>query len=228
MTPCQRSPLSRALALALVALAFAAPARPVPAQAQGAGFSPSYTFLKAVEDGDVLGAKRLMDQPGSTIVNTRKLDTGETALHIVTRRRDIGWMNFLIGGGADPNARDRAGNTPLHVAVERSFLDGARVLLARGAQVDRANNSGETPLIKAVQLKDAAMVRFLLDQKANPDLTDSVAGYSARDYALQDRRNTAIARLFERPAAEPAGPAATPVAPAPAAPAPGDGPPSAP
>jgi hypothetical protein len=214
--------LTRTVALVIAALAPAGAAL-----AQGAGFSPSYTFLKAVEDGDVLGAKRLMDQPGSTIVNTRKLDTGETALHIVTRRRDLGWINFLLGGGADPNARDRQGNTALHVAVDRSFLDGARVLLARGAQVDRPNNAGETALIKAVQLKDAPMVRFLLDQKANPDLTDNVAGLSARDYALQDRRNSAIARLFDRPAADPAGPAATTVAPAPATPPQGS-PPSAP
>jgi ankyrin repeat protein len=186
-----------------------------PAHAQG-GPSPSSTFLKSVEDGDVLAAKRQLDQPGSTLVNTRQGDTGETALHIVVRRRDLGWINFLMGHGADPNARDRNGATPLHVAVERSFLDGARVLIARGAQVDRPNNSGETPLIKAVQLKDAAMVRFLLDQKADPDLTDSVAGYSARDYAMQDRRNTTIARLFDRPASSASGPATSTVAPSPA------------
>lgn len=218
---CIRARVAMAMAAALVgAMAAGLPARPL--LAQGAVTSQSFTFLKAVQDGDVLAAKRLMDQPGSTIVNTRSLDTGETALHIVTARRDIGWMNFLLGGGADPNARDRRGATPLHVAVERSFLDGARLLVARGAQVDRANNSGETPLIRAVHLKDVAMVRFLLDQNANPDLTDSVAGYSARDYALQDRRNAAIARLFDRPAAGGAGPASTTVAPAPATPA-GDG-----
>lgn len=198
-----------------------------PAFAQS-GPPPSSAFLKSVEDGDVLAAKRQLDQPGSTLVNTRKGDTGETALHIVTRRRDLGWINFLMGHGADPNARDRSGATPLHVAVERSFLDGARVLIARGAQVDRPNNSGETALIKAVQLKDAAMVRFLLDQRADPDLTDSVAGYSARDYAMQDRRNTAIARLFDRPAPATSGPAATTVAPAPpASPVPAGASPSA-
>jgi ankyrin repeat protein len=220
MSGIQRPPQSRRVRFAGALLALLALAQPAaPALAQGAGFSPSYTFLKAVEDADLLAAKRLMDQPGSTIVNTRKVDTGETALHIVTRRRDVGWMNFLLGGGADPNARDRAGATPLHVAVDRAFLDGARVLIARGAQVDRPNNGGETALIKAVQLKDAAMVRFLLDQKADPDLTDSVAGYSARDYAAQDRRNAAIARLFDRPPPPAAGPAATTVAPTPAAPA---------
>ena len=40
------------------------------------------------------------------------------------------------------------------------------------------------------------MVRELLAAGADPDIADNVAGLSARDYASQDARNTAIAKVL--------------------------------
>ena len=60
-----------------------------------------------MRDKDVLKAKSLIDKPGSTIINARDGDTGETALMIAIRRRDTPWMGFLLQNGADPNLRDR-------------------------------------------------------------------------------------------------------------------------
>jgi uncharacterized protein len=42
------------------------------------------------------------------------------------------------------------------------------------------------------------MVRLLLKAGANPDKRDSVAGLSARDYAAQDGRSSAILGIIER------------------------------
>jgi len=39
-------------------------------------------------------------------------------------------------------------------------------------------------------------VKLLLDHGANPDHTDAVAGYSARDYATRDPRARAILKLI--------------------------------
>jgi hypothetical protein len=44
-----------------------------------------------------------------------------------------------------------------------------------------------------------SMVRALLDKGANPKRTDSVAGYSAIDYARRDSRSAAILKLLETP-----------------------------
>lgn len=200
--------------LVLIAMSAAAPA----ALAQAGLFGEGYTFLKAVRDGDVLKAKLAIDGPGSTLINTRDATTGETALHIVTRRRDAGWMRFLLSEGAALDSRDKAGATPLLVAVEQRFVDGARMLLSVGAKVDEANRDGETPLIKAVQAKDMALVRLLIENRADADITDNVAGYSARDYALQDRRSGAIARLIEGAQASAKPSAAAAAAPPPSAP----------
>ena len=52
-------------------------------------------------------------------------------------------------------------------------------------------------LILAVQLRNAEAVRALLKAGANPDKKDSRAGYSARDYAKQDGRATAIVAILE-------------------------------
>jgi ankyrin repeat protein len=48
------------------------------------------------------------------------------------------------------------------------------------------------------------MVRLLLARGANPKRTDNVAGYSALDYAKQDRRSAAVLKLLEAPPAKPA------------------------
>lgn len=179
----------RTAVTALLLGAFAAPA--------AAQFSDTYNFFKAVRERDGAKATSLMTQPGSTLVNARDYDSGDTALHVVTRRRDTPWMGLLLGKGANPNAKDKAGATPLIIAAELGFADGIQLLLARGADANLANAQGETPLIKAVQQRDASSVRLLLASGADPDISDSVAGYSARDYAQQDRRAGTIQRLIK-------------------------------
>jgi len=99
------------------------------------------------------------------------------------------------------------GSTPLMLAAQIGWRDGAERLLARGSNVNMANNRGETALILAVQRTDLSMVRLLMSQGADPNQTDSIAGYSAIDYARQDRRGAGILRVLEgterAPAAEP-------------------------
>jgi ankyrin repeat protein len=178
--------LTRLWLAAMAAIAMLVPA------AASAQFSDSYTFLKAVRERDGDKATTMLNEPGSTVVNTKDITTGETALHIVTARRDLTWIGFLLQRGANPNVRDRNGVTPLMVATNLRFADGAETLLSRKAKVDETNNSGETALIRAVQLRDLAMVRLLLKNGADPDKQDTIAGQSARDYAKDDFRNPQI------------------------------------
>lgn len=181
--------LARGVGLAF-ALGLAAPM----AHAQ---FSDSYKFLNAVRQKDGTVVDKLVDEPGSTMVNTRDQVTGETALHIVVKRRDTTWLDYLLAKRANPNIRDAAGDTPLLVAARLRFADGIASLLARGAQVNQTNGRGETALILAVQARDAATVRLLLANGANPRLADRIAGMSARDYAAQDNRAAAILKLID-------------------------------
>lgn len=182
----------------LVAIAMLAGATPAAAQ-----FSDGYNFLKAVRDRDVTKAKALIDKPGSTIINTRDVSSGETALMVAIKRRDAPWMAFLLQNGADPNMGDKDGNTPLIVSAMNAFSDGVRLMLAGKARVDATNGRGETALIKAVQMKDAPSVQLLLAAGADPDRRDSFAGMSAREYAERDIRSGPVAKqMAEAPKKE--------------------------
>jgi ankyrin repeat protein len=158
--------------------------------------SDSYSFIKGVQDRDGDKVQKLLDKPATTIVNSRSTD-GETALHIVTKRRDTVWMNYMIVKGAEVNARDRQGNTPLADAAQIGFAEGAQLLISMGATVDLANDRGETPLILATQAHDVPTVRVLISQGADPKKTDHVAGMSAYDYARRDGRSAAILKVLD-------------------------------
>lgn len=179
-----------AIAIGAVTIGFAA----VPAAAQ---FSDSYNFLNAVRQSDGAKATKALEGTGSTMVNTRDYSTGETALAITVKRRDLTWTSFLLGKGANPNVRDGQGNAPLHIAALLGFSEGAELLISRKAQVNLANNSGETPLIIAVQQRNIPLVRMLLNNGADPKMSDRIAGKSARDYAAEDPRGAAVLKVLD-------------------------------
>ena len=196
--------VGRAAALTLALLS------PVAAQAQ---FSDNYNFLKAVKDADGQKVTDLIQKPGSTVINSRDVTSGDTALHLVVARRDNTWLTFLLAKGANPNLTDNNGNTPLMDAVQARFEEGVRSLLSFNAQVDKANGSGETPLIRAVHLRDVELVRLLVAQGANPDKRDTIAGMSARDYAARDSRTPGLTEALSaaKTTAAPKGPVQGPV-----------------
>ena len=152
-------------------------ATPVAAQTYSDGFK----FLQAVEKSDFDTVKRLMNK-NSTVIDSRDVSDGHSALHIAIRRRDAGWLRYLLTLGANPNLADKQGVTPLMLASQLGFVDGIALLASKGAKVDTTNDAGETPLILAVHRHDLPMVRILLAGGANPDRSDN-SGRTAREYA---------------------------------------------
>lgn len=161
------------------------------------GFSDGYKFLEAVKKKEGDKVTDALSEPGSTLINTRDITTGESALHIVVNRRDKLWLEFLIGKGANVNIRDFKGVTPLVLACSLNFIEGVEVLIAKGARVDESSQTGETPLIAAVHSRNLELMRLLLKAGANPDRADN-SGRSARDYALLDGRNSPMLGEIER------------------------------
>ena len=182
--------------LFLAATAAAILATPVGAQlGTGTGYD-GHKFVAAVRERDGNKALELLQARGPTILNARD-EKGETALTVAIARRDDTWSFFLLQQGADPNIAARNGDTPLITAARIGFDDVAGELIRRKAKVDAANRMGETALIVAVQARHVPLVKRLLAAGANPDKTDSAAGYSARDYAKRDTRSREILKLIE-------------------------------
>jgi len=172
--------------------AIAGPTAPAAAQM----YSEGYEFLQAVKDRDGDVVTEMLNRPGTQVVNTRDITSGDTGLHLVTARRDPTWIRFLISRGADPNISNNAGLTPIQLATRLGFIEGVEALIAGGAQVQVADGQGETPLIAAVHQRNPEIVRILLAEGANPDRNDN-SGRSARDYLALMKGNTLLVREFE-------------------------------
>jgi ankyrin repeat protein len=177
------------------ALFIAAALTPAPAFAQALA-TADYDFIDAVKTSDGDKAIGLLAQHPSGLVDAKDGE-GNTALIIAIKRSDENWTGFLLKNGADPNLGGKGGDTPLIAAARVGFDQAAEWLLSLGAKVDADNRMGETPLIIAVQQRDVPLVRLLLSHGANPDKSDSAAGYSARDYATRDTRDREILKMIE-------------------------------
>lgn len=178
-----------------------------PAHAQ---FSDSYKFLEAVKKKEGQKVEDMLSEPGSYAINSRDVTSGETALHIVTARRDGTWLRYLIAKGANVNSRDRKGVTPLQLASNLGWVQGVEILVARKADLDESNDAGETPLISAVHQRNTTLMTILLEGGADPDRADN-SGRSARDYALLDGKNGLLAETIETKAKKKGAQASRPV-----------------
>lgn len=184
----------RASLAAAAGLLIASLSLPTPAAAQ---FTEGYKMLESVRKKEGQEVTDMLEKGSPNLVNYKDYTSGETALHIVTARRDLLWMQFLVGKGANVNARDAKGVTPLVVAANLGFVEGVQFLIERGAKVDESNDAGETPLITAVHNRNTEMMRVLLSAGADPDRADN-SGRSARDYAMYDGKDGALMNSIEK------------------------------
>ena len=181
-------------ALKRLMLAFTAAAIAVPVAAQSGAYDGEL-FVKAIREGNNSEAIRMLQQK-RTLVNARDL-SGTPPLIAASENRESEWVGHLLREGADPNLSLSNGDTPLMAAARIGLQEPAQWLLSLGAKVDATNRKGETALIIAVQRRNLPVVRMLLEAGADPDHSDSVAGYSAREYAKRDNRTPELLKAIE-------------------------------
>ncbi|XP_051979481.1 85/88 kDa calcium-independent phospholipase A2-like isoform X3 [Xyrauchen texanus] len=71
--------------------------------------------------------------------------TGESPLHILTKRGRFEAAMKLLTHGADPNIKGQDGNTALHLAMKLDHMNLIKALMVFGADVEIHNDLGETP-----------------------------------------------------------------------------------
>lgn len=86
---------------------------------------------------------------------------------------DVGFMEWLIQRGANPNKKTRRGVTPLHTAVVMEMSDSPAFLLSHGAEMP---SNILVYAISATIPDRMEMVRFLLENGADVDHIDPVRG----------------------------------------------------
>lgn len=107
-------------------------------------------------------------------------DEGFTPLHLTSTFGAADNARFLTVHGADPRFASADGTTPLHTAAKHGSVEVAAVLLEAGTPVDIPTSDEErlTPLNYGLAgddpSKTEAMVRFLLENGADPLAKESV------------------------------------------------------
>lgn len=108
--------------------------------------------------GDRVAVKELLSQ-----ANLRRVDI-DRALVRAAGRNDSWIVNFLLGKGANPNARIKGEGNALTTAVFAGEFQNVEILLRAGADPNSKSAMGETPLSIAIRRGHADMVEIL--QKA--------------------------------------------------------------
>ncbi|XP_055073990.2 85/88 kDa calcium-independent phospholipase A2 isoform X2 [Misgurnus anguillicaudatus] len=89
--------------------------------------------------------------------------TGESPLHILTKRGRFEAAMTLLTHGADPNIKGQDGNTALHLAMKLDHMDLIKALMVFGADVEVYNDLGETPGLIAARTSKGPNRKVLLN-----------------------------------------------------------------
>ncbi|WP_455273439.1 ankyrin repeat domain-containing protein [Rhizobium herbae] len=119
----------------------------------------------ASKNGDVAGAKKLLDQ-GADVAEPDS--AGDPVLVVASLAGHADIVAVLLERGADIEVRNKGGLTALHAAAYGGNLDVVKLLVAKGAAVDDSKNFYKmTPLHAAAEEGHADVVAFLLANKAD-------------------------------------------------------------
>ncbi|MFC1564706.1 ankyrin repeat domain-containing protein [candidate division KSB1 bacterium] len=83
-------------------------------------------------------------------------------------------IGLLLSSRADGSIRDKEGNTLLHIATLYGYFNKVKEIMSYKPEIDIKNNAGNTALQLAVSgYRNEQLVEFLLEQGANPNVTDN-------------------------------------------------------
>ncbi len=145
-------------------------------------FSNAQTLTEAISAKDTLLIAKLIKEGSDPNV----LDSyGTSPLMNACRWANAEIVRTLLSNGATVDSpRSAKGRTPLIVACAYySGITVCRLLIEHGADVNALTSANETALMLAASNAKVAVVDYLLEKGANPNLKDA-KGKTALDYAI--------------------------------------------
>ncbi len=125
-------------------------------------------LIEAVTGGDADRVKKLIKKGA----NANAKDNFGTVLVKACDAQYDEIVGILVENGADVNSRDDLfGATPLiSASIHKGNITILEILVDAGAEIDAKDDFERTPLIYAAGFGDAEMIKFLLDNGADPDI----------------------------------------------------------
>ena len=137
------------------------------AEPAAAADSLNSRFFKAVSDGDLSTAKKLLEEAPALV--SAKGEDGGTALHVAVQSGNDELTRLLLAKNADANAKGAIGRTPLHVAAYYGNAGCAQLLVAGEADASAVDDEGVTPLHDAAISGSKQIAELLLKAGAEVD-----------------------------------------------------------
>ena len=95
---------------------------------------------------------------------------GETPLHVAAVKNALSVAEYLVGQGADVNAKNSNGGTPLYEAASWDSLSVVEYLVGQGADVNAKTDSGYT-VLHSVARGSLSVVEYLVERGADVNAT---------------------------------------------------------
>ena len=127
---------------------------------------------------------------------------GWTPLHQATINSHISTVRYLLRKGANPNIADIDGHTPIFTAIifphnndiiTRQLIN---ILRTYGANLEHRDKRGRTILHFAVERNSLNLVRYLLRNGIDPNITDNQRWTPLHKVAVKTNMNIEIAKLL--------------------------------
>ena len=124
----------------------------------------SIPLFCAIESGNNNICKELLSTKAEEQVLHVKQPLGDTAMHLVARRRDSNLLKTLIEAGAQVDRQNSEGQTVMHLTCIQGDENSLRVLFMAKANCNIGDTEDRTPIHLAAERGFTRLVDFLIEK----------------------------------------------------------------
>jgi hypothetical protein len=122
-------------------------------------------WLDAAKNGQI-GTMKQMFSDAPAILSYRQPGIGNSALHWAAARNNEALIEWLLGGGIDPNLANGSGATALHSAASNDSWEAVNLLLRSGCDASIKDEDGNTARDSAA-LRDHSKIAAFLETRGH-------------------------------------------------------------